>query len=219
MYKAIVWDLDGTLLDTLQDLAASTNAALKVQGYPPRRLEEIRAFVGNGVEKLLRRALPGPVEEADFAALFSSFRAHYAQHCNDNTAPYPGILRVLKILRARGIPMAVVSNKLDSAVKELCRHYFEGCISVAIGDRPGLARKPAPDGVALALRELGVSAEEALYIGDSEVDVLTARAAGLPLLCVSWGFRSEAELRRAGAGLIAPDVEALMALLEGRMEA
>lgn len=208
---AIIWDLDGTLLDTLDDLTASTNAALLAHGYAPRTRAEIRRFVGNGVKNLISRALPTP-DRPDFDAVFADFRVHYAAHCNDRTCPYPGILPVLDRLHAQGIPMAVVSNKLDSAVRELCELHFGSLIDVAVGECEGIRRKPAPDTVFRAMELLGV--RRAVYVGDSEVDVATARNAGLPCICVSWGFRSEAELRAAGAQVIAADADALMKCLK-----
>ncbi len=214
-HQAIIWDLDGTLLDTLQDLTASVNAALQTQGCPKRTLEEVRSFVGNGVRNLMLRAMPEGREDLDFEALFRAFRAHYAEHDNDATAPYPGVMPLLQALHAKGIAMAVVSNKLDRAVKKLCAAHFGGMIPVAIGDREGVPRKPAPDSVLEAMELLG--AADAIYIGDSEVDIATAKNAGLPCICVSWGFRPEEALRAAGAEEIAPNADALMALLDRRI--
>lgn len=216
-YKAIIWDLDGTLLDTLGDLTASVNAALEKNGCPGRSIDEVRCFLGNGVENLMRRAMPEGREDVDFARLFADFRAHYAIHSNDTTAPYPGVLPALLQLKHQGIKMAVVSNKLDSAVKELCRLHFGSLIDVAIGEREGVRRKPAPDSVLQAMELLGST--DAVYIGDSEVDIATAKNAGLPCICVSWGFRSEATLREAGAKHITPDMNTLMKCLEGRTDA
>ena len=213
-YRAIIWDLDGTLLDTLQDLTASVNAALLAHGLPVRTRDEVRCFVGNGVEQLMRRAMPEGETDVEFEALFSDFRAHYAAHCNDATAPYPGVMEALKELKERGVFLAVVSNKLDSAVKALCEIHFGDLIGVAIGECRGVRRKPAPDSVQRAMELLGTT--DAVYIGDSEVDIATAKNAGLPCICVSWGFRTEASLREAGAKDIAPDIAALMELLDGR---
>lgn len=212
---AIIWDLDGTLLDTLDDLTASTNAALLAHGYAPRTRAEIRRFVGNGVKNLISRALP-PGDHPDFDAVFADFRAHYSVHCNDRTRPYPGILPMLDDLQARGIPMAVVSNKLDAAVRELCALHFGSRIGVAVGECEGVRRKPAPDSVHRAMELLGI--RRAVYIGDSEVDVATARNAGLPCICVSWGFRTEADLRAAGAQVIVSDVDGLMKCLKEEPE-
>ncbi|MBE6931829.1 MAG: HAD family hydrolase [Ruminococcaceae bacterium] len=210
-YNAIIWDLDGTLLDTLGDLAASVNAALTKNGCPTRSIDEVRRFVGNGVENLMRRAMPEGREDVEFDRLFADFRAHYALHSNDTTSPYPGVIPALLQLKHQGIKMAVVSNKLDSAVKSLCLLHFGDLIDVAIGEREGVRRKPAPDSVLQAMELLGTT--DAVYIGDSEVDIATAKNAELPCICVSWGFRSEETLRHAGAEKIAPDAEALMKLL------
>lgn len=206
MPKAIIWDLDGTLLDTLEDLAASTNAALTAHGYPPRSLSEVRAFVGNGVRNLIARALPRE-NCPDYEAVFADFRTHYAAHCNDRTRPYPGILDALRELKAAGIPMAVVSNKLDPAVKALCRLHFGDLLDCAIGECDGLARKPAPDMVFRALDLLGCT--EGIYVGDSEVDIATAENAGLPAVIVGWGFRPAETLLAAGAKRVVGDVPTL----------
>lgn len=211
MPKAIIWDLDGTLLDTLEDLAASTNAALTAHGYSPRSLSEVRAFVGNGVRNLILRALPRE-NCPDFEAVFADFRAHYAAHCNDRTRPYPGILDALRELKAAGIPMAVVSNKLDPAVKALCRLHFGDLLDPAIGEGDGLARKPAPDMVFRALDRLGCT--EGIYVGDSEVDIATAENAGLPAVIVGWGFRPRETLLAAGAPRVIGDVPTLTELLK-----
>lgn len=198
---AVIFDLDGTLLHTLADLRDSTNFALAEAGFPTRTTEEIRRFVGNGIGKLIRRALPPDVPEEVYASVYAAMTAHYAKHCEDSTAPYPGILSLLRALQARGIRMAVVSNKVDSAVKALCARHFEGLIpaNYAIGERSDVRRKPAPDSVFTAMRALGVTPEETIYVGDSEVDVQTAVNAGLPCLSALWGFRSEEELLAAGA--------------------
>lgn len=201
--KAVIFDLDGTLLNTLQDLCNSTNAALAQFGYPPRTLDEVRRFVGNGVKLLMLRALgiESPQECADFDEIFAAFRAHYALHSNDCTRAYPGVPELLGKLKAAGVQMAIVSNKLDAAVKQLNQIYFKDYISVAIGENEaaGVKKKPAPDTVYAALRELGVSAEDAVYVGDSEVDIATAKNAGLPCLSVTWGFRDRKWLLEHGA--------------------
>ena len=201
--QAVIFDLDGTLLNTLQDLCNSTNAALVQYGYPTRTLDEVRRFVGNGVKLLMLRALGVEKEEdcENFAEVFEAFRAHYALHSNDTTCLYPGVTELLGKLKAAGVPMAIVSNKLDAAVKQLNDIYFKDYISVAIGENEaaGVKKKPAPDTVYAALRELGVSAENALYVGDSEVDIATAKNAGIPCLSVTWGFRDSAWLTAHGA--------------------
>ena len=208
-YDTVIWDLDGTLLDTLEDLADAANAALAAFGHPARSLAEIRSMVGNGVSNLMLRALPEDHKD-DHAAALALFRAHYGEHYADATAPYPGIPEALNELRTRGVAMAVVSNKLDAVTKELCRRLLDDRIGVVIGDRPGLPRKPAPDSVNMALAQLGRSPEGAVYVGDSEVDIATARNAGLPCISVGWGFRPAQVLLDAGAQEIIPDVNTLM---------
>ena len=211
-YDAVIWDLDGPLLDTLADLAAAVNAAMAAFAYPARSLDEVRRMVGNGVSNLILRALPEDHKD-DHAAALAVFRAYYGKHYADSTRPYPGIVEALDLLRNQGTVMAVVSNKLDAVTKSLCEKNFGARISVVIGDRPGLPRKPAPDSVALALAQMGVEKARAVYIGDSEVDIATARNAGLPCISVGWGFRPAQTLYDAGAKRIIPDVDALLALL------
>lgn len=215
-YSAVIFDLDGTLLDTLQDLCDSTNYALALHGLPPRSLEEVRRFVGNGVGLLIRRAVPAGTDPALEARCLANFRAHYLHNMEHRTAPYPGIPELLDGLKQAGIKLAVVSNKFDGAVKGLCRAYFGGQVDVAIGEFPGVARKPAPDTVFRALEELGARPAGAVYVGDSEVDIETARNAGLPCLSVGWGFRDADFLRQQGAELILPSPAALLDLLTGR---
>ncbi len=216
-YSAAIFDLDGTLLDTLDDLAAATNATLAAYGFPVRTREEVRLFVGNGVEKLMERALPDG-SSADFGALLADFKSRYAACCEDRTRPYPGIPALLAALRDAGIPVAVVSNKFDAAVKALSAAYFGDLIPVAVGERDGVRKKPAPDTVFEALRLLGVPADgtpSPVYIGDSDVDIATAAAAGLPCISVTWGFRSRPFLTSHGASTFADSAATLGALLLG----
>ena len=180
----ILFDLDGTLLDTLEDLADSTNFALRAFGYPERSREEVRRFVGNGAALLIRRAVP---ENADPAPVLDTFRAHYQANCQNKTGPYPGIPEALAKLSC---PIAIVSNKPDPAVKALCADYFPGIY--ALGESPDCPRKPAPDMVKKAMDAIGV--DRCVYVGDSEVDVLTAENAGVPCLSVLWGFRNREEI-------------------------
>lgn len=212
--KAVIWDLDGTLLDTLDDLAASTNAALMQHGMPVRTREEVRAFVGNGVRKLMMRAVPDGEENPAFEAALASFVAHYGAHSQDHTKPYDGILTVLDTLSAMGVCHAIVSNKIDFAVKELSSVYFGDRMQVAVGDDPSRKKKPAPDSVWEAMRQLGVTTEETVYVGDSDVDVITARNAGIPCAAVCWGFRSEECLKEAGARMIAHTPQELMEMIK-----
>lgn len=198
-YHTVIFDLDGTLLNTLEDLSNAVNYALKQYEMPPRTIEEIRQFVGNGVRTLMMRAVPQGVDNPRFEEVFSCFKKYYGEHCNDTTTPYAGIMELLKELQDKGYVLAIVSNKIDSAVKELQKRYFDGLISVAIGDREGVQRKPAPDTVLTAISELGVSKEEAVYVGDSDVDIMTAQNAGIPCISVLWGFRDKQFLLEHGA--------------------
>ena len=214
--KAVIWDLDGTLLNTLDDLAASVNAALAMNGMPLRSTEEVRAFVGNGIRRLMVRAVPGGEANPAFDKALEDFTRHYGAHSRDRTQPYDGILEMLDQLSAAGVKHAIVSNKIDFAVKELSRAYFGERMCAAIGDDPSRARKPAPDSVLAAMREMGVTAQETVYVGDSDVDVLTACNAGVPCVAVLWGFRDEACLRAAGAGRLARTPEELREII-GRL--
>ena len=214
-YDTVIFDLDGTLLNTLQDLADSTNYALALQGMPARTLEEVRRFVGNGVGRLIHRAVPEGTPEEVEARVLADFRAHYTLNMEHKTAPYPGVLPLLDRLGQAGIRTAVVSNKFDSAVKGLCHAYFGARIPVAIGESQGVARKPAPDTVFRALEELGAGTGRAVYVGDSDVDIQTAANAGLPCLSVSWGFRDAEFLTAHGAQRTVDTPQALEALLLG----
>lgn len=212
-YKAAIFDMDGTLLNTLDDLAASTNAALAAHGMPLRTTDEVRRFVGNGIPNLIRRAVPAGTDEATQRAVFDTFCAHYAVHDADATAPYPGIIGLLEHLRAQGVLCAVVSNKGDFAVQALVEHYFDGLFGFAVGEREGIRRKPAPDTVFAALKALGVEPGEAVYVGDSEVDVATAQASGLDCIAVTWGFRSVECLLEAGATTLVSTADELAAAI------
>ena len=198
-YKTYIFDLDGTLLSTLADLAASTNYALRTHHMPERSLDEVRRFVGNGVKKLMERAIPDGLNNPLFEETFATFRQHYMQHNLDTTQPYPGIMQMLEQLKAEGKNIAVVSNKFYAATRELCRHFFGDLVPVAIGEREDIRKKPAPDTVIEALRELGVDKEGAVYIGDSDVDIMTAKNSGMPCVSVLWGFRDKEFLLEHGA--------------------
>ncbi|MBP3488777.1 MAG: HAD-IIIA family hydrolase [Roseburia sp.] len=198
-YDTVIFDLDGTLLDTLEDLTDAVNYALREFDMPERTIDEVRRFVGNGVRRLMELAVPEGFSNPVFKDVFAKFKEYYGVHCNDKTKAYDGVLTLLKELKGEGFALAIVSNKLDSAVKELSEIYFEGVVKVAIGEKTGVAKKPAPDTVYEALRELGMPKERAVYVGDSEVDVMTAKNAGLPCISVLWGFRDEAFLRQQGA--------------------
>lgn len=188
MIDTVIFDMDGTLLDTLEDLKDAVNEGLSVKGYPARSLEEIRQFVGNGVGVLLRNAVPEGTSEADMEVCLEAFKAHYAKHWQDKTKPYDGILQLLADLKASGKKTAVISNKYDEAVVQLCKDYFPELFDAARGERAGVPRKPAPDGIYSILEELGSVKEHAVYVGDSEVDMETAKNAGLVSVGVTWGF-------------------------------
>ena len=199
-YSIYVFDLDGTLLDTLGDLAASVNYALRTHGMPEHSIEDVRCFVGNGVRKLMERAVPDGPDNPQFEAVFSIFRAYYMEHAQDTTRPYEGIPETLATLKAQGCRLAVVSNKMRKATEELCRHFFPDTIEVAIGEdeAAGIRKKPAPDTVFEALRILGDKGD-AVYVGDSDVDIHTAHNAGIPCISVLWGFRDKDFLLQHGA--------------------
>ena len=200
VYKTFIFDLDGTLLDTLQDLADSVNHALRQYGMPEHSLDDIRRFVGNGVRLLMERAVPEGAQHPLFEEAFATFRQYYMQHSLDTTRPYDGIVETIRELKLRGCRLAVVSNKMMAATQELVAHFFPD-IEVAIGEHEaaGIRKKPAPDTVDEALRQLGVTREGAVYVGDSDVDLLTARNSGLPCISVLWGFRDREFLLAHGA--------------------
>ena len=206
MKTGILWDLDGTLLDTLEDLADAVNFALGEFGYPTRSVEEVRCFVGNGARRLIERAVP---ENGDVSAVFDTFRTYYNAHCQIKTKPYDGIMEALEKL-GKQYPMAVVSNKPDAAVASLCADYFPGLY--ALGEAADCPRKPAPDMVYKAMEELGV--QKCIYVGDSEVDVLTAKNAGVPCISVLWGFRNREELVQAGADCFCEKTEEIPRKIE-----
>lgn len=200
MFTSYIFDLDGTLLSTLDDLAASCNYALRSNNMPERTTEEVRQFVGNGVKKLMERAIPDGLRNPLFEKTYTDFRQHYMQHNLDSTHPYEGVMELLSELHRRGKQVAVVSNKFYAATQELCRHFFgEELVPVAIGEREDIRKKPAPDTVIEALRQLGASADGAVYIGDSDVDIETAHNSSMPCISVLWGFRSKAFLLEHGA--------------------
>ena len=203
-YNTYIFDLDGTLLDTLTDLAASTNYALRTHGMPEHTIDEVRRFVGNGVRKLMERAVPDGADNPLFDEAFATFRQHYMEHSLDTTRPYEGIPEMLAALKAKGCHLAVVSNKMMAATQELCRHFFPETIEVAIGENEaeGIRKKPAPDTVIAALRQLGVGEKGAVYVGDSDVDIDTARNSNLPCISVLWGFRDRDFLLQHGASTL-----------------
>ena len=211
-YKYVIWDLDGTLLNTIEDLHASVNYALERYGQPIKTLKETTRNVGNGIRLLISRSLEGGEENPLIEEVFSAFKAHYAENCLNLTRPYDKIPELLQALKASGVKMAVVSNKIDFAVKDLRDRFFPW-LDVAMGEQAGIARKPDPAMVYLAMEELGATAAETVFIGDSEVDVVTAQNAGLDCIAVLWGFREREELEAVGGKTFAESADELAALL------
>ena len=210
MKNAAIFDMDGTILNTLDDLMDSTNFALKNNGLKERSLEEIRFFVGNGIQKLIERAVPQGTSKEVFEKVFADFKSHYKIHCADKTSYYDGIPSVIQTLRKMGVKTAVVSNKADFAVQELVEVYFKGLFDVALGEKAGVSKKPSPDMVNAALSVLGVEKEAAFYIGDSDVDFETAKNSSLDFIGVSWGFRGRKFLENLGAKNIIDSPEELL---------
>ena len=211
MYQLAIFDLDGTLLDTLEDICGAANHTLRELGYPERTLAEMRRFVGNGAEMQMRRALGADADEETVAKALALYKPYYAAHCQIKTKPYAGVLELMAALKAEGFRLAVVSNKPDATTKTLAARFFPGL--PAFGQRDDVPPKPAPDLVFRALDTLGVAAADAIYVGDSEVDVATARNAGLPLAAVSWGFRGRQALAQAGAAVIVDTAAELLEVL------
>ncbi len=212
-YSVAVFDMDGTILYTLDDLCDAVNVGLASQGYPLRSVAEVRTFVGDGIRKLIERAVPAGTDKAATDRVHAAFTAYYDVHCADKTRPYDGIVPLLSRLRERGIQTALVSNKEEGAMADLVQRFFPGLFDVAVGDRPGLPKKPAPDGVNLALSTLQADKTSAVFIGDSDVDYRTAVNAGLPCISVTWGFRDRDLLESLGSTLFADtpaDVERLI---------
>lgn len=212
-YRLAIFDLDGTILNTLEDLAGATNYTMDQFSFPRRTIEEVRRFVGNGIRNLILRAAPAGTPDEMIDRMHRVFIAYYDQHCADRTRPYDGIVELLSALRRDGVHLAVVSNKTDQAVKPLCKQYFGEIFDEAIGERVGVQRKPAPDTVNEVLKSLQIGREEAVYIGDSEVDVRTAQNAEMDCIAVNWGFRSTEELLDAGATTIAANPDELYTYL------
>ncbi|MGI5825530.1 MAG: HAD family hydrolase [Bacillota bacterium] len=208
-YDTILWDLDGTLLYTLTDLTNSVNAALTQFNQPAHSQEKVRQFVGNGIRRLMERAVPGGKNNPLFPEIFAAFKADYAKNCNNNTKPFDGIPEILQKLKTAGYRMAIVSNKIDSAVKDLADIHFSETITAAIGDNPEHNKKPAPDNVLLALEQLQSQLSHAIYIGDSEVDIMTAQNAGIPMIIVDWGYKDHDFLANAGGENIVSTPEEL----------
>ena len=213
-YKAVVFDLDGTLLDTLEDLHRATNHGLAACGLPPRTIDEVRSFVGNGYRQLARLASPAGTPDEVQEEVLAHFNEFYLAHDQDHTAPYPGIRELLDDLADAGLHLAVVSNKGDAAVQDLMAHYFPGTFEAVAGERADVRRKPAPDTVHAVMAQMGVSTDEVVYVGDSEVDVLTAANVGCDCIIVTWGFRDRDYLAEQGARVFADTTGELARLLE-----
>ncbi len=209
--KAVLFDLDGTLLDTLEDLTVAVNFALTKMGFPNRKPEEIRRFLGNGAANLVWSSLPEENKDA-LPETLPIFRAYYEKHNREKTRPYPGILPLLERLKGEGFCLAMISNKPDYAVQSLAEEHFS-ILDYAVGEREGVARKPAPDSIFQALTVLGVEKQSSLYVGDSEVDVQTAKAAGIPCIAVTWGFRDLDQLIASGAEHLAHTADELYDLI------
>ncbi len=212
--NTVIFDMDGTVLDTLEDLTDAVNYVFARFDLPSRSREEYRKFFGNGIGYAMKCAAPEGTPDSLFDEMIPVFRKYYDEHCLDKTRPYAGILELMKELKDKGYRMAIVSNKIDSAVKELNERFFAEYVAVAIGEKPGIKRKPAADTVLAALDELGVSKDEAVYVGDSEVDLKTAENAGLPCIAVLWGFRDRDHLTENGAVAFADTPEDVISILE-----
>ncbi|HNW87556.1 MAG TPA: HAD-IA family hydrolase [Candidatus Limiplasma sp.] len=212
-YDAVLFDLDGTLLNTLEDLTNAVNHTLRSFGYPPRTLGEVRAFVGNGIRKLIERALPGGAADPYMEAALTEFKRYYTGHCNVRTRPYEGVTDAMSALAEAGIKLAVVSNKNDEAVRALSRAYFGSLVTVAVGGREGVSRKPAPDMPMLALEALGATPERSLFVGDSDVDRQTALNTGMDCMLVTWGFRDREMLAALAPRFLVDDAAEMPALI------
>lgn len=207
--NAVIFDLDGTLLDTLDDLFNAVNHILRKYGFPERSRVAIRRFLGNGARDLVRRSVPANIEGEEFEKILADYMEYYNAHSKIETKPYPGVLELLAELKESGIKTAVVSNKPDMTVKALCKEYFGDGLDFALGDRPDIEKKPAADPILLAIKELGC--EKAVYVGDSEIDILAAKNAGLPCVSLLWGFRDRDVLEESGAEYFAENSNELKA--------
>ena len=215
-YSAVVFDLDGTLLDTASELQGAVNHAMSAVGCPPRSVQEVRRFAGNGIRKLVERSLPAVQREGEIAArAFAAFCEYYAAHTAERTVPYPGIPSLLSRLREAGLTAAVVSNKAEFAVRTLCDRFFPGVFAAVVGAREGLPHKPDPMPVRIALSRLGILPRRALYVGDSDIDAETAENAGMDCALVSWGFRDRALLEEKHPRFLADDAAQLAAFVLG----
>lgn len=212
-YKLAIFDMDGTVLNTLDDLADSTNHALESCGLPKRTKDEVRRFVGNGIRLLIERAVPAGTSSELIDKVFAEFKAYYALHCADKTCAYDGIVDALKELKSKGYKLALVSNKVDFAVQELCKDYFPNIFDIAVGEREGMRKKPAPDSVLEVLRVLDIEKNDAVYIGDSDVDYETSVNSGIDDISVTWGFRDKEFMMEKGATVFVDSPDELVKLL------
>lgn len=212
-YKLAIFDMDGTILNTIDDLAGGVNHALAMAGLPTRTVDYVRSIVGNGIFTTLRLCAPDGISEEKLAELHKYFAPYYEEHRIDNTRPYDGVTELLRALRQHGIKTAVVSNKSDISVKPLAEQYFPGLFDMALGLSEGRAKKPAPDMVDIIIGELGVDKKHTVYIGDSEVDIMTAQNAEIDCISVTWGFRERQRLESLGAKTIADSCEEVLSLI------
>lgn len=199
MRNLVIFDLDGTLLYTLEDLTDSVNYTLSTFGYETKTLDEVSMHVGNGVQHLVKKLLPEDLSDSDFEKCYQCFKEHYSEHCCDKTRPYDGIMDTLKILKYRGVKVGVLSNKFQSAAEEVCEHYFQGLYDIVIGESENCRRKPAPDGINMICEKFAAEKDDVLYFGDSEVDIKTAENSGVYCVSVLWGYRDREFLADNGA--------------------
>lgn len=197
--RLVIFDLDGTLLYTLEDLLNSVNFTLDLFDYETCTLEEVSSYVGNGIEQLMRRALPTNISEKEFALCLACFKDHYSKHCCEKTRPYPGMMELLQLLKSRDIKVGVLSNKYQEAAEEVCEHYFAGLYDIVVGESEHCRRKPAPDGINMICEKLNIPKDETLFFGDTEVDVKTGDNAGVYCVSVLWGYRDREFLANNGA--------------------
>lgn len=215
MKNTVIFDLDGTILNTLDDLTDAVNFAMTAHGFPTHSAEKVKSFVGNGIEMLIKRSVPQNCSDELFKACFRDFCRYYEEHMNDKTAGYDGIAELLSELQKAGFMTAVVTNKADFAAQALCKKIFGDLITVTVGANDNIRHKPYPDGTLKVLETLGVKAENAYFVGDSDVDVKTAENAGIDFIGVLWGFRDKAVLETAGATVFAKNTQELKSLLMG----
>lgn len=214
-YELVIFDLDGTLMDTLDDLTGAVNHALRLQGFPTRAREEVRLLIGNGIASTMRRAVPEGSGEDAFRQALANFKAYYLEHVNVFTRPYDGIPDLLDAMAAAGIRSAVNSNKVDSATQALCRAHLPGKLACVLGEQPDIPKKPAPDGALRIMRQLGARPERTLYVGDGETDIQTAANAGIDCAWVAWGYRRRSELGDMAIPHAFPSVQALREFILG----